>query len=177
MGQGLGVGVWGEWKLPEIPHEAKLTRNKQKLLIIEVRYHEFRVAQISKVVELFKESKSLTDSPIWTGGKGKHLNADTLGLGMMDLEILKKNLQSDTSWRGLFLRSHGTTILDDKVQWEVMAKMKGKPWSLVIQKLGDLEIKVTNVSTIWTLKSFLDDAVGFRKKKTRSWLFNLQWIM
>ena len=47
----------------------------------------------------------------------------------------------------LNLRFHDTTILYDKVQGEIMAKMKGKPWSLMIRRLGNLEIRVMNVST------------------------------
>lgn len=43
--------------MSEVSHEENkvkvIDKNKQKLLIIEVGYHEFRVAPISKVVELF----------------------------------------------------------------------------------------------------------------------------
>ena len=44
--------------MSEVSHEETkvkvIDKNKQKLLIIQVGYHEFRVASISKVVELFK---------------------------------------------------------------------------------------------------------------------------
>ena len=57
-------------------------------------------------------------------------------LGMMDLGDIKKIFKVIYHKEGQ-LRFCGTAILDDKVQWEVMAKGKGKPQSPMIQKLGD----------------------------------------
>lgn len=46
----------------------------------------------------------------------------------------------------LNIRFRDIKILYDKTQWEITAKMKGKSWSLMIRRLGNLAIRVMNVS-------------------------------
>lgn len=47
-------------------------------------------------------------------------------LDMMDLGDIKKIFKAIHHKEG-YLRFCGTAILDDKVQWEITAKVKGKP--------------------------------------------------
>lgn len=47
-------------------------------------------------------------------------------LDMMDLGDIKKIFKTIHHEEG-YLRFCGTAILDDKVQWEITAKVKGKP--------------------------------------------------